>query len=408
MKCIKVPAEQIETAVAFLIEGYNIAVPLRDYGEDGEAISLQRKNCMDDGEVLDFKRITSTKREDIINYVLMAINCDELPYKSPKEFLFPQLEKLLIFDDGCASVCESIENKMMVVGIKPCDLTALKILLTVFSEGKHKDIRVMQRRENTILIGTNCINKKPGCFCDERGVNRHFSDECDIFIEKPFPEAEHKHEYQDKDENEDYIFFSFTENGDEILSNMASKGFIIQTEPKNKKISSNGDFNEKSEESPKDKSSELNESLQDELNEELPEELMINADEYTLFNKIDWDSIVEKCLGCGICTYVCPTCHCFDFRDVVQNNKAIRYRCWDSCMYPKFTLHASGHNPRPTKKERYRQRVLHKYVYMKQNFGYIACTGCGRCIRSCPAGMNIRNIVHSINDLLVDAESAKK
>jgi len=69
-------------------------------------------------------------------------------------------------------------------------------------------------------------------------------------------------------------------------------------------------------------------------------------------------------------------------------------------MYPKFTLHASGHNPRETVKERFRQRILHKYLYVNKNFGYVACTGCGRCIRSCPTGMNIRKVVESIMEVL--------
>lgn len=65
-------------------------------------------------------------------------------------------------------------------------------------------------------------------------------------------------------------------------------------------------------------------------------------------------------------------------------------------MFPKFTLHASGHNPRASKKERVRQRVLHKYLYLKQNHGLTGCTGCGRCLRSCPAGMNIKIIISKI------------
>ncbi|MGI6669754.1 MAG: 4Fe-4S dicluster domain-containing protein [Acetivibrionales bacterium] len=124
--------------------------------------------------------------------------------------------------------------------------------------------------------------------------------------------------------------------------------------------------------------------------------LQLDMDENVLFNYDIWEKVSETCLGCGTCTYICPTCHCFGFRDTAVKGEASRYRYWDSCMYPKFTLHASGHNPRPTRKERFRQRVMHKYVYIKKNFGLTACTGCGRCIRSCPAGINIRSVVKSI------------
>ena len=117
-----------------------------------------------------------------------------------------------------------------------------------------------------------------------------------------------------------------------------------------------------------------------------------------MFDKIDWVKYTDICQGCGLCTFICPTCHCFEFKDVDENGSVCRYRNWDSCMFPKFTVHASGHNPRASIKERYRQRVLHKYSYIPKNFGYVSCTGCGRCIRSCPAGVNIRSIVEGITE----------
>jgi len=125
--------------------------------------------------------------------------------------------------------------------------------------------------------------------------------------------------------------------------------------------------------------------------------LNVEKDDAAYFNIINWEKVTETCKGCGICTYICPTCYCFDFKDVSKKGEAKRFKCWDSCMYPKFTLHASGHNPRENRYERYRQRVLHKYKYVPANFdGYIACTGCGRCVRSCPVGINIKNIVTQV------------
>jgi formate hydrogenlyase subunit 6/NADH:ubiquinone oxidoreductase subunit I len=99
-----------------------------------------------------------------------------------------------------------------------------------------------------------------------------------------------------------------------------------------------------------------------------------------------------KCIGCSACTFVCPTCHCFDITDEVQGGVGRRVRTWDSCAGPnsRFTLRAY---PRNSKTERMRQRILHKFSYFKDNQGMISCTGCGRCIEVCPVNMDIREVL---------------
>lgn len=109
-----------------------------------------------------------------------------------------------------------------------------------------------------------------------------------------------------------------------------------------------------------------------------------------------WDKIHLKCLGCGVCTYLCPTCHCFDIVDEEMKGKGVRIRIWDSCMFPLFTLHTSGHNPRKSPKERMRNRIMHKFKYFVDNFGDVACVGCGRCIQNCPVNFDIREVIREI------------
>ena len=115
-----------------------------------------------------------------------------------------------------------------------------------------------------------------------------------------------------------------------------------------------------------------------------------------LFEHPSWEDLSKACLGCGSCTFICPTCQCYDIREY-DNGKGIqRYRCWDSCMYHDFTMMAHG-TPRPTQKERFRQRFMHKLVYHPSNHdGVYACVGCGRCVKKCPINMNIIKVIQTL------------
>lgn len=325
MARIVVPKSRLKELVESWIRDYRVAAPVMDSGKlVFEEISAFSDIVLDDG----------------------------LTYKSPKEYLFPQVEKIMSFGENAVRT-HAPDRKTVVFGVRPCDLEALKVMTAVFTKGKFVDTYFEKNLNNTILAGIGCLTEKAGCFCGDRGLDKRCSSACDIFF---------------SDIGEAYTVETFSEKGSELL-----KGFQFEEAP-----------------SPASAAEEAGSG----------KVLEINADENDLFNKVDWASISEKCLGCGICTFICPTCHCFEFKDTIDKGEPARYRCWDSCMYPKFTLHASGHNPRASKKERYRQRVMHKYLYVKQNFGYTACTGCGRCIRNCPAGMNIKAVVTEIIESL--------
>ena len=100
--------------------------------------------------------------------------------------------------------------------------------------------------------------------------------------------------------------------------------------------------------------------------------------------------MLMRCIrGCGACAYVCPTCTCFDIQDEGNERKGSRIKCWDSCGFGHFTVHASGHNPREEQSQRWRQRVMHKYSYQPDRLNILGCIGCGRCSRVCPVDMNL-------------------
>jgi len=113
------------------------------------------------------------------------------------------------------------------------------------------------------------------------------------------------------------------------------------------------------------------------------------------FDDMDfWTGMSAKCISCGACTYLCPTCYCFNITDEMRGLGGARIRTWDNCMLYQYTQEASGHNPRPTKAHRLKNRVGHKFSYYPGiHGGVMACCGCGRCIKSCPAGVDIRQIV---------------
>ena len=296
---------------------------------------------LSNGKKLDYMRVTD------VNEVTLD---DELPYKSPKELFFPRLEKIITFKDGEA-VAEMPNEQVVLFGARPCDLEALEIMKKVFTKGKFKDPYFETRYNNTLLIGIACVGKKPGCFCDERETDMAYCDKCDLFLGV---------------NGDGYEVLYASEKGRKELNK-----YIVIDDFKNRQH----DFNPS-------------------------KTISIEASENDMFNRVDWEKKVEICQGCCMCTYICPTCHCFVFKDMNEGGCAHRYRNWDSCMFPKFTLHASGHNPRTEKHERYRQRLAHKYLYVRENFGSVACTGCGRCVRGCPAGVSIKAVAEGIMEEL--------
>jgi ferredoxin len=115
-----------------------------------------------------------------------------------------------------------------------------------------------------------------------------------------------------------------------------------------------------------------------------------------LFEDEIWETISCKCLGCGACSYLCPVCYCFDLVDEKTASGIKKIRTWDCCMFSMFTHHASGHNPRSANFARLRQKIMHKFNYYPERYGVDGCVGCGRCIRSCPVNLDIRQVLEKI------------
>ncbi len=291
---------------------------------------------------------------------------------SPKTIIFPQTEILLEFatsNENDLQVNETLPQQQptVIFGVRPCDAKAVTLMDKVFG-GDFVDPYYWNRRNQTIFVGLACnIPPSPNCFCLSVDGSPHSKDGLDILL---------------TDMENRYFVESLTEKGDKLLN--LGKSLFDKPTAKDKKelvkIQANSEKN---------------------LKRQLKSAKKISSVLKDMFESSYWDKESMSCLRCGICTYLCPTCHCFDMNDEVAVASALkgkRIRTWDTCQFPDFTMHSSGHNPRPDKASRLRQRVFHKFYYFPEWFKEFQCIGCGRCISKCPVGIDIIQVLDGASD----------
>ncbi len=278
---------------------------------------------------------------------------------SAKLVVFPRTEKLFSYHKSkekteITDAAGSTFPDVVLWGTRPCDAAAFIPLTDTFN-GDYKDIIFNNRRERVFLISFSCSRSDEYCFCTSVNSGPGNTSGSDILFTK-------------------------LSGGDYLAEVITPKGQLL--------VSENSDlFETKSEE---DKEQQLA-VVATRFNQ-----VEIQAKLQNLFENPVWDDKSRACLGCGSCAYVCPVCSCFDIQDEAHGNKGTRLRCWDSCGFGLFTLHTSGHNPRETQGARWRQRILHKFLYVPNKSKIAGCVGCGRCSRSCPADINILDTLTSL------------
>jgi len=274
------------------------------------------------------------------------------PANSAKEFVFPRHERLCSYciegqrvklSNGAADIPAQIQ-----LGVRPCDAAALPILDHVFN-WDYQDEAYNRRRQATTVITLACTTHDDSCFCTSVGLG---------------PQAERGSDVMLFDLGREYEVRCLTDKGRVLFAGKTQRSEKIAP------VVPGPDRHFR------------------------PEHIQQFVDEH--FASAFWQDETLACVGCGACAYNCPTCHCFDIVDEGNTRHGERARNWDSCQFAQFTLHASGHNPRPDQGSRQRQRVLHKFSIYPKKFGEILCTGCGNCTRNCPEGQGLLTLLTQI------------
>lgn len=285
--------------------------------------------------------------------------------RSAKDFFFPQTENLMDFKVEGKNI-ELIDTRteaedFIIFGVRACDVKSFEVLDRVYLNGT-PDSYYQNRREHGIIVSMACNKPAETCFCKTFGIDAA-APEGDIVCRT--------------DENNIYMEAK-TQKGEELLSALDG-------------IGENGGEAE----------SEAVAALMRERIEKLPL-ADLKADKFgegktkEFFDAPQWAELSRSCLGCGTCTFVCPTCQCYDIKDFNTGHGVKRFRCWDSCMYSEFTKMSAG-QPRLSQLERFRQRFMHKLVYYPENNdGLFSCVGCGRCLSKCPISMNIVKVMKAL------------
>mgnify|MGYP000891231841 CR=1 FL=1 len=297
---------------------------------------------------------------------------------SAKAALLPRCEPLLEFHYAKTAGVPSRTTlevreilpgqETFLFGVRPCDARGFTVFDRVYDAGTRRDIYYCSRRDKTLVAAIACADPAETCFCNRVGGDPGGSDGADLL-------------------------FTPVEGGFTVEAVTERGGAFLR---------------EQALEEADGKAEEARE-VREAVRRAMPEGPSLDGAPDEVLRLFDdgafWESVAAKCLSCGVCSYLCPTCYCFNMTDESNGNDGVRVRTWDNCMSFQFTLEGSGHNPRNGKAQRMRNRIGHKFSYYpKLHDGNLACVGCGRCIANCPASMDVRAIVIQARSRVLDKE----
>ncbi|MDD8013325.1 MAG: 4Fe-4S dicluster domain-containing protein [Acidobacteriota bacterium] len=313
---------------------------------EGKRILAPKKN----GDKIDFAPVTS----------LDEVSLEQVQtVQSPKTAVFPRVEELFSFKskDGRVEIQERDPARVprtVIFGLRPCDAAALASLAAIFT-WDCPDSLFSSRLAATTVVGVSCARADEFCFCTSLGGGPGSATGSDILLTDTGQGS--------------YLAEIVSPKGKQ---HVAGAGGLFQPAPATKK-----------------------ESFLAKVDKAFDRDKIGPALAALFEDTAFWAEQSLRCIGCGACAHVCPTCACFDIQDE-GGASGRRLRCWDSCGLGLFTLHTSGHNPRTLQSQRWRQRLMHKFSYMPERQQVLGCVGCGRCSRACPVDMNILDSLRAL------------
>jgi len=280
----------------------------------------------------------------------------------PKSSFLPPMEEMFTFQkngNGYSIEVSAEQRKRIIFGIRPCDAKAIAILDKVFMDSC-EDPYYVSKRKNTMLIGLGCNKPYDSCFCTSSGLSPTESADVDLMF---------------TDIGDDFLIEEITDEGEELLATAGAVKKASQADVASLK--------------------KARAAVEGMVTRKVDTKNIIEKLQASFGDSDYWEKAADKCISCGVCTLLCPTCYCFDICDELTKKHGARYRGWDSCGFSIYTK-MPMENPREEKWRRVRQKVCHKYEFFPMNYGVIACTGCGRCIRSCPVNWDITHVLGSV------------
>lgn len=290
--------------------------------------------------------------------------------RSAKDFFFPKTEHMVSYELNGKEVKvvdprKEVED-FVIFGVRACDARGFEVIDGVYLNMDPVDSYYKNRRDHGTVIVLACNEPAKTCFCPTFGID----------ASQDSPSGDVSCWLADGK----YYFQANTDKGKKFVENAKS----VLTDSADSAV----------EEAKKD----IKAKVEAQPFAKMDLSKFQGKDMLKIFNSKIWDKVAEPCVGCGTCTYVCPTCMCFDVRDFDTGKGVRQIRCWDSCMHNDFTQMAAE-NPRHTQKERSRQRFMHKLMYYPMaHEDMFSCTGCGRCVENCPVNMNIVKVIKAVNE----------